>query len=222
MSSVKPIEPSNPEQPLSGLSNFNDDSETEQPITRPKIRQQALFLSDSEEEDEQTITNKSSRYIKPNQTTTSNVDSNLDPEVEALFAGVEDDDDLFNFAPAAEPLDSAALDKEALERHKRSANADDLIPNIESSTPSMTPSGQQAKEDTATGKGKEKDRQANEKRVAARLDEAMLLGPSGFTKLVSLTQDFKVKGKGYEASSFLSSLSMLRLTFLTYAGERPQ
>ncbi len=55
-------------------------------------------------------------------------------------------------------------------------------------------------------KGEEKDKddkkeQKKEKKKIARLNEALLVGPSGFPQLIKDTKDFKIKGKGHEARS---------------------
>ncbi|KAF8892542.1 replication fork protection component Swi3-domain-containing protein [Infundibulicybe gibba] len=154
---------------------------------RPAKRQRpALFLSDSDEDDEKNDASKLQQNAPPE----------LDIDIDAMFAGVEDDEDdeLFNPKPMAAGLDVASLEREAEARHKKAAPSLTPYQVMPSSSPprDVGHTGEQ-------GQTKEKDEKKPKKKVA-RLDEARLLGPDGFPQLIKDTKHFKIRGKGHEAA----------------------
>jgi len=121
--------------------------------------------------------------------------SSTESEVNAIFADMENDADL-SYKPLAPSLDLDALRREADARH-----AKDIVPMTSISQNILA--GSSSMRDT---KGKEDERK--EKRIMPKLDEARLLGPDGFPKLIKDTKHFKPKGKGHEVRS-----TMLLLVF---------
>ncbi|KAG6851018.1 hypothetical protein H0H93_004505 [Arthromyces matolae] len=122
--------------------------------------------------------------------------SNVDVDIEAMFAEVEAEDDPFTFRPLTSNLDTAALTREAEARHR--AALPTLTPHaIMSSSPPRNTGDDQTSQQADRGKGKET---AKVRRKPARLDEGRLLGSTGFPKLIKDVKNFKVKGKGHEAT----------------------
>jgi replication fork protection complex subunit Csm3/Swi3 len=126
------------------------------------------------------------------------------PDLDALFAEVNDED--FTFQPLAPSLDLDAIARKAQERHALSQH-----PILPSSSPPRDI------ERSAIGgnKGKDdKDADGRKKRVQpVRLDEARLLSTShGFPQLISSTKGFKPKGKGHEVRNVVWVNDYLILT----------
>jgi replication fork protection complex subunit Csm3/Swi3 len=118
--------------------------------------------------------------------------SSTESEVNAIFADMENDADL-SYKPLAPSLDLDALRREADARHARNIEPMTSIPpNILAGSSSML--------DTK-GKNDAKEDERKEKRIMPKLDEARLLGPDGFPKLIKDTKHFKPKGKGHEVRS---------------------
>ena len=125
---------------------------------------------------------------------TTQPSANKDPDIDALFDGI---DDLGELAPA---LDLDALRREADARNTRLVRAEisASIPTIQLSTaPAAKSSGplDGLDGDDENGGGKKK------RRPIAKLDEARLLGKNGLPQLLKDTKNFKPKGKGYEVTS---------------------
>lgn len=126
---------------------------------------------------------------------TTQPSANKDPDIDALFDGI---DDLNELTPA---LDLDALRREADARNTRLVRAElsASIPTIYLSTTTTT---------TTTGKssgpldgidgGDEKDDGKKKRKPIARLDEARLLGKNGLPQLIKDTKNFRPKGKGHE------------------------
>ncbi|KAH9005299.1 replication fork protection component Swi3-domain-containing protein [Lactarius hatsudake] len=125
---------------------------------------------------------------------TAQPSANQDPDIDALFDGI---DDLDEFAPA---LDLDALRREADARNTRLVRAEisASIPAIQLSTAtSTTKSGDGQKGPSDGGDGNDDGKK--KRRPIARLDEARLLGKNGLPQLIKDTKNFKPKGKGHEA-----------------------
>lgn len=163
---------------MNSLDDIWDEPADEVPAPSPEKRQrQALFLADSDDENTTGNTQKAPE---------------VDIDIDAMFADVEEEDDPFTFKPLAPVLDTEALRREAESRHKNSMPT--LTPHaiMSSSPPRDTgPEGT-----TVTGE-KAKEGQ-KEKRKPVRLDEGRLLGPTGFPQLIKDTKSFRIKGKGHE------------------------
>ncbi|RDB21119.1 Chromosome segregation in meiosis protein 3 [Hypsizygus marmoreus] len=148
-------------------------------------RQQALFLADSDDDEQPGLRVQNAPEI--------------DIDIDAMFADVDNEDDPFNFKPLAPTLDTEALRREAESRHKKSMLS--LTPHaiLPSSSPprDIGDSDQGAKKTNAPEKGKEGKK---ERRKVVRLDEGRLLGPTGFPQLIKDTKNFKIKGKGHEVT----------------------
>ncbi|PFH54308.1 hypothetical protein AMATHDRAFT_44829 [Amanita thiersii Skay4041] len=97
-------------------------------------------------------------------------------------------------------FDVEAYQKESLERHRKAASKNKQPLVISHSVP-KTQTGEageatQTKENGDKGKAENKPRQK-----PLRLDEGLLLGQKGFPKLMNDTKDFRIKGKGHEATN---------------------
>ncbi|KAH9079556.1 Swi3-domain-containing protein [Lactarius deliciosus] len=147
----------------------------------PNTSNQPLFLPSDDEGEAAAATTQPS--------------ANKDPDIDALFDGI---DDLDEFAPA---LDLDALRREADARNTRLVRAEisASIPAIQLSTAtSTTKSGDGQKGPSDGGDGNDDGKK--KRRPVARLDEARLLGKNGLPQLIKDTKNFKPKGKGHEAA----------------------
>ncbi|KAG2157167.1 replication fork protection component Swi3-domain-containing protein [Suillus clintonianus] len=150
-----------------------------------KRHRETLFLSDSDNEDEQPA---------PKRPTSSAPR----PDVDALFAdidndGPEEEDDL-RYKPLAPALDLEALRKQAAAKHALTPHQ--ILPS--SSPPRDVGHGEDDEVDKdSKGKGKG---EGKERKKVALLDETSLIGATGFPQLIQNIKDFKVKGKGHELS----------------------
>ncbi|KAG6874193.1 hypothetical protein C0995_003739 [Termitomyces sp. Mi166 len=166
---------------LDNIWNEPVDEDPARPHSSPSSHE-PLFLADSDEEN--------ARRPPP-----QNV-ADVDVDIDAMFAEVEAEDDPFTFKPLTSDLNTKALTREAEARHKRAIPS--LTPHaIMSSSPPRDPGNDQTSKQGGGQKGKEGRK---ERRKPVRLDEGRLLGPNGFPKLIKDTKDFKIKGKGYEAT----------------------
>jgi len=158
---------------------------TQRPAKRSR---QTLFLADSDDDVEFSSTTRITHKAPPAQ----------DVDVDALFAGI-DDDELLNFQRVPDRIDEDELARQAEAEARR--RAPPLTPH------QIMPSSSPAKdaEDGAGGKksnGKKAgdDDDKKSRRRLVKLDENRLLGPSGFPQLITMTKDFRIKGKGHEVS----------------------
>ncbi|KAH9043098.1 replication fork protection component Swi3-domain-containing protein [Lactarius pseudohatsudake] len=146
----------------------------------PSTSNQPLFLPSDDEGEAAAATTQPS--------------ANKDPDIDALFDGI---DDLDEFAPA---LDLDALRREADARNTRLVRAEisASIPTIQLSTATATTKSGDGQLDGGDGNddGKKK------RKPVARLDEARLLGKNGLPQLIRDTKNFKPKGKGHEVYQF--------------------
>ncbi|KAH9063301.1 replication fork protection component Swi3-domain-containing protein [Lactarius vividus] len=126
---------------------------------------------------------------------TTQPSANNDPDIDALFDGI---DDLDEFAPA---LDLDALRREADARNTRLVRAEisASIPTIQLSTTTSTTKSGDGQKGPLDG-GDENDDGKKKRKPIAKLDEARLLGKNGLPQLVKDTKNFKPKGKGHEAA----------------------
>ncbi|KAF6765249.1 replication fork protection component Swi3-domain-containing protein [Ephemerocybe angulata] len=161
----------------------SDAEDSPRPSKRPR---QTLFLPGSDDEDSDV--EKVSR-----RTTQAPVEKDID--IDAIFEGIDDDDDDINFKPME------AVNADDMERQmqaKRRAGRPSLTPHqiMSSSSPTRGEPGEGRK----GGKGDKDDDEKKPRRRPVLLNEALLLGPTGFPELIKNVKDFKVKGKGHEAS----------------------
>ncbi|KAG0707700.1 replication fork protection component Swi3-domain-containing protein [Suillus ampliporus] len=168
--------------PISPTRAVTPHSDTVSSQKRPR---EALFLSDSDNEDEQPA---------PKRPTSSAPR----PDVDALFADIdkdelEEEDDL-RYKPLAPALDLEALRKQAAVKHA-------LTPHqiLASSSPPRDVGPGEDDEGEKGNKGKGKEEKKERKKVPT-LDEGMLVGATGFPQLIANVKDFRVKGKGHEQS----------------------
>lgn len=173
--------------PISPVRAVTPHSDTVSSQKRPR---ETLFLSDSDNEDEQPA---------PKRPTSSAPR----PDVDALFADIDNDDaeeDDLRYKPLAPALDLEALRKQAEAKHALTPHQ--ILPS------SSPPRDLGPDEDDEGGKdNKEKGKEGKkERKKAALLDETSLIGTSGFPQLIQNIKDFKVKGKGHEVSHTDSGL----------------
>ncbi|KAI0006154.1 replication fork protection component Swi3-domain-containing protein [Russula compacta] len=132
---------------------------------------------------------------------TARSDANKNPDVDALFEGLEDMDDGFqDLAPA---LDLDALRREADARNARAVRAEISahIPAIAELSAGAKPNGGKGGPLVLDGlDGDGEDGGKKKRKPVPRLDEARLLGKNGFPQLIEDMKNFKPKGKGHEAT----------------------
>jgi replication fork protection complex subunit Csm3/Swi3 len=160
-----------------------------------------LFLPSDDEED--------AAAPNANANARRNDANNPNPDIDALFDGLDDMDDSFQeLAPA---LDLDALRREADARNARAVRAElgaaANIPAAESSTTASAGAknkynngGRGGALDGLDGDGDgdgEEDGKKKRKPLP-KLDETRLLGKDGFPQLLKDTKNFKPKGKGHE------------------------
>ena len=149
-----------------------------------------LFLPSDDEEDQEEDT---APNAQPNR------DANPNPDIDALFEGLDDIDDSFQeLAPA--------LDLDALRREADARNAHAVRAEIGATVPSAAePAAAAAKTNGGRGggvldgiNGEGEDDSKKKRKPVPKLDEARLLGKDGLLQLVKDTKNFKPKGKGHE------------------------
>ncbi|KAH7926302.1 Swi3-domain-containing protein [Leucogyrophana mollusca] len=181
-----PISPPRSQEPADSNRSPKNTSSSPQKRSRP-----SLFLSDSD--DELPVTKKPSSSAP------------VRPDIDAMFEDMEDDDDLA-YKPLAPALDFEALRRQADAKHAKSAaSRPALTPHqiLPSSSPGPdNNAGDDGPDDSTKGKkkGKGEEDGKKERKKLPKLDEARLLGPNGFPQLIKDTKDFRIKGKGNEAS----------------------
>ncbi|KAF8503422.1 replication fork protection component Swi3-domain-containing protein [Russula emetica] len=171
------------------VNNPDGEGPTPSPASNPP-----LFLPSDDEED--AVPNANAR----------NDANNPNPDIDALFEGLDDIDDSFQeLAPA---LDLDALRREADARNARAVRAE-LGANIPAGAePSTAATAAAAKTKTNGGRGggvldgldgDGEDDGKKKRKPLPKLDETRLLGKDGFPQLLKDTKNFKPKGKGHEA-----------------------
>lgn len=111
-------------------------------------------------------------------------------EVNKIF----NDADVFTL-PAEKNFDVDAARRKIAEKYKNKP-----VPRTPMMPHEVLPSSSPPR-DVEKGKEKDKDdkkEEKKEKKKITRLNEALLVGPSGFPQLIKDTKDFKIKGKGHE------------------------
>jgi len=170
-------EPIVQETPKRNNDANGDDDESHRPAKRAR---QTLFLADSDDEELEPGTSDRVVHRAPPA-------QNLD--IDALFEGFDDDDDL-----SRPMLDEEELTRQAKASYK--AKMPPLTPHeiMPSSSPPPDTGGPSGKK----GKDvKDKDEKKARRRIV-KLDENRLLSEDGFPQLVKMTKEFKIKGKGHE------------------------
>lgn len=153
---------------------------------RPRKRaRQTLFLADSDEEED--------NLPGPSKTeTVLQAPPPQDIDIEALFADVDDPDNEIS-RPLPAILDEEELTRQAEARYRKNLTPHEILP---SSSPAREQEGKNVGK-----KGREKGKDDDEKKSRRRqlkLDENLLLSPTGFPQLIKMTKDFRIKGKGHE------------------------
>ncbi|KAJ3801327.1 replication fork protection component Swi3-domain-containing protein [Lentinula aff. detonsa] len=115
-------------------------------------------------------------------------------EVDDIFNNVVGDDLNFDYVPLARnrETDYDNFEREAQKKAKVKVPRHQIL--------SSSPPPPDIDDDAKTKKGKRKDDGEKERRKPMRLDEARLVGPTGFPQLIEDTKHFGIKGKGHEAT----------------------
>jgi replication fork protection complex subunit Csm3/Swi3 len=157
-----------------------------------------LFLPSDDEEDAAPTANANANANARN-------DANNNPDIDALFEGLDDIDDSFQeLAPA---LDLEALRREADARNARDVRAELGAAAAEPSTSTAAAAAAAAAAKTKTnggrgggvldgldGDGDGEDDGKKKRKPLPKLDETRLLGKDGFPQLLKDTKNFKPKG----------------------------
>ncbi|KAF8964049.1 replication fork protection component Swi3-domain-containing protein, partial [Flammula alnicola] len=154
------------------------------PAKRPRT---SLFFSDSEDE---------VGVSGPSRKATHKAPPVQEVDIDALFADFDDDEEALK--PLPPTIDEEEMTRQAEARHRR--NMPPLTPHeiMPSSSPQRdtgNSTGNKRSGDQEQGKDEKKAR-----RRIVKLDENRLLGPNGFPHLIKMTKDFRIKGKGHEAT----------------------
>ena len=161
----------------------------EGPTSSPRASNPPLFLPSDDEDD-----------AAPNANARNDANN---PDIDALFEGLDDMDDSFQeLAPA---LDLDALRREADARNTRAVRAE-LGANIPTAESSSTAAAAAKTKTTNGGRGgvldgldgDGEDDGKKKRKPLPKLDETRLLGKDGFLQLLKDTKNFKPKGKGHE------------------------
>ena len=206
-------------------------SDGEWPTSSPRASNSnpPLFLPSSDEEPEDAAA--PSANARRND---ANNNTNPNPDIDALFDGLDDMDDSFQeLAPA---LDLDALRREADARNARAVRAELSAANIPAAESSTTASSAAAKNnnnnnggrgggggalDGLDGDGDGEEDGKKKRKPLPKLDETRLLGKDGFPQLLKDTKNFKPKGKGHEVIIINIPTFHLRGTFWTDATPVP-
>ena len=182
------------------LENPISNPDVEGPTASPRASNPPLFLPSDEEEDNAAGSNANAR---------NDANNANNPDIDALFEGLDDIDDGFQeLAPA---LDLNALRREADARNVRAVRAELGAANI----PAAEPSTSAVAKTTANGgrggaldglDGDGDDDGKKKRKPLPKLDETRLLGKDGFLQLLKDTKNFKPKGKGHEVVISIISL----------------
>ncbi|KAJ3787808.1 replication fork protection component Swi3-domain-containing protein [Lentinula aff. detonsa] len=167
---------------------FDDDNDVEV-ISRPSTStpaasstsSQPLFLPDHDEDED--LNEKENEKVPPAQ-----------QEVEDIFNSVVGYDLNFDYVPLARnrETDYDNFEREAQKKAKVKVPRHQIL--------SSSPPPPDIDDDAKSKKGKRKDDGEKERRKPMRLDEARLVGPTGFPQLIEDTKHFRIKGKGHEAT----------------------
>ncbi|PPQ86868.1 hypothetical protein CVT25_012587 [Psilocybe cyanescens] len=180
----EPIVQDSPKRANKTQRGDDDDRTSRKPAKRPR---QTLFLADSDDDVE-----------VPASRTVQRAPPAQDVDIDALFAEFDDDDDdSMGFKPLPPRLNEAELTRQAEERARNTAPSytpHQILPSSSPSRDTGSPNKNKGSKDE-----KEKDEKKEPRRLA-KLDENRLLGPSGFPQLIKMTKNFKIKGKGHEAT----------------------
>ncbi|KAJ3989380.1 replication fork protection component Swi3-domain-containing protein [Lentinula detonsa] len=170
---------------------FDDDKDVEV-ISRPSTSasvsssssSQPLFLPDHDEDEGLDDGHeKEKEQVPPTQ-----------QDVDDIFNSVVVDDLNFDYVPLARnrETDYDDFEREAQKKAKVNVPRHQIL--------SSSPPPPDIDDDAKTKKGKRKDDGEKERRKPMRLDEARLVGPTGFPQLIEDTKHFRIQGKGHEAT----------------------
>lgn len=193
----EPLVEGSPKRSDPPLDLDEDNDSVRRPAKRPR---QTLFLADSDD-DIQASPQKAVQKAPPVQ----------DVDIDALFADLDEDDDALVFKPLPPRINEAELTRQAEERARKSAPSltpHQIMPSSSPQRDTDNPSGS----GRTGGKKGENDKDDKARRKFVKLDENRLLSTTdGFPRLIKMTKDFRIKGKGHEVSPIFISHYLRRL-----------
>lgn len=189
-----PLEPSSPRLAsiTIDISDENENDDDPGPF-KSRTQPQRLFLADSDDE-------RDEAPPRLKQRTASQAD------IDAVFADIDDLDESLAFQPLLPFLDLDAIRRQAAAKHAATAVGSSRLLTPHAILPSSSPPRDEG-DSGAIGQGKsggggDEDGAKKQRKKIARMDEARLLGPTGFPALIKSTKDFVPKGKGHEVCSY--------------------
>lgn len=183
-----PAEPSSPRRLTQDPIVLEDDDDEPDIAPRPSKRprsSEALFLAGDSDDEE-----PPSRRPPPSSR----------PDIDAMFADLDnDEDESLQFQPLGDSIDKEKTRREAAKRAAADIPEASQYEVMPSSSPARDGEGNVVR----SGKGgKQQDEgEEKERKKIARMDEARLVGPTGFPALIKSTKEFVPKGKGHEVRS---------------------
>ncbi|KAK0210825.1 replication fork protection component Swi3-domain-containing protein [Desarmillaria ectypa] len=125
------------------------------------------------------------------------------PPVPDMYDDADEVNKIFNDADIFTLPEEKSFDVEDARRKIAERYKNKPVPRTPMTPHEVLPSSSPSRNLGDGEKGTEKDKddkkeQKKEKKKTARLNEALLVGPSGFPQLIKDTKDFKIKGKGHE------------------------
>lgn len=177
---------------------FDDDDDAPRTPARRRSSSQPLFLdSDS---DTELPSNPNAPAAKVTGRYATKPDTNSRPDIDALFADLDEpgDEGFQDLAPS--------LDIDALRRQ-----ADARLPiTPHQIMPSSSPPRDMGSDGEKGGKERKKGKDGGAGKKGRRrvLGEGALLGPDGFPALVRQSKDFQLKGKGHEVRLTVRALAV--------------
>ncbi|KAG7452453.1 Swi3-domain-containing protein [Guyanagaster necrorhizus] len=122
------------------------------------------------------------------------------PLVPDMYGDADEVNKIFNDADLFKLSEEKSFDVEEERRKIAEKYKNNPVPRTPMTPHEVLPSSSPSRDlgDQGKEKGKDDKQQMKEKNKVAKLNEALLVGPSGFPQLIKDTKDFKIKGKGHE------------------------
>ena len=180
-----PAEPSSPRRPTQDPIVLDDNDEPDtapRPSRRPRSDSEALFPAGDSDEDE-----LPARRPPPSKR----------PDIDVMFADLDnDEDESLQFQPLGDSINKQQIRREAAKRAAADIPEASRYEVMPSSSPPRDGEGKSDRSGKEKNEGKEVEKK--ERKKIARMDEARLVGPTGFPALIKNTKEFVPRGKGHE------------------------
>ena len=194
-----PAESSFSRRPIQGPIILDDDDadNAPRPSKRPRSSDsEALFLVGDSDEDELPARRPP---------------SSSRPDIDVMFADLgNDEDESLQFQPLGDSIDKEQIRREAAKRAAvdiPEASRHEVMP---SSSPARDEEGKLDRSGNEKNEGKEAGKK--ERKKIAIMNEARLVGPTGFPALIKSMKEFVPRGKGHEVCSISISTNSSLLT----------